>query len=171
MADGSLKLCPIPAPTEAFKSALSRWATGVAIVASEVAGEPWGVAVSSFTSLSVTPPRILFCIAKAGRSAAGLLQADEISINILGEDQRPMADAFAGGLDPGERFRDHAWERFPGRAPLLRGALANLRGQVRCRMDGGTHDVIIIDIEHAASADGAPLVYYAKNYRRLEDCA
>ena len=171
MADGSLKLCPIPAPVEAFKSALTRWATGVAIVASEVAGEPWGVAVSSFTSLSVTPPRILFCIAKAGRSASALLQSEEISVNILSEGQRSLAEAFAGGIDPEERFRGQAWERHPGRAPLLRGALANLRGQVRCRMDGGTHDVIIVDIEHAASADGAPLVYFAKTYRRLEDRA
>ena len=165
MADGSGFL---PAAVEAapFKEAMSRWATGVAIASCRFEGAPHGVAISSFTSVSVTPPRVLFCLSKTSRSALAFRHALEVGIALLPEDAEPLARRFSGGAEPHARFDPDAWDLDPRAPPRLRDALACIRGGVRCRLDAGSHEVLVVDVQDVTLGRGAPLLYSQRSYVR-----
>ncbi len=167
MADGSMKYHPVPVDEALFRQGLSLWASGVAIATCLRDSHPVGVTVSSFASVSVSPPRVLFCLSKASRSSAAFVLTDQVGINILADADRDLARAFAGGVEPGDRFADGHWRLEPGRAPRYDRALVQLSGQVRTRIDAGSHDILIVDVEHAASRNDAPLVYFARDFQSL----
>ena len=55
--------------SKAFRNTLGHFATGIAIAATRNAeGKPVGVTVNSFTSVSLSPPLILFCLDRAAKS-------------------------------------------------------------------------------------------------------
>ena len=167
MADGSMKYHPVPVDEALFRQGLSLWASGVAIVTCLEDGQPHGLTISSFTSVSSSPPRILFCLSKQSRSARAFTRADEVAVNILPQGRLEVARDFAGGAAPGERFTPADWNYADGRPPRLLDALVHLRGQVRNRLDARTHDIFIIDVEHAASSPGRPLIYFDRDFQGL----
>ena len=133
-----------------------------------VDGAPWGLTVSSFTSLSVHPPRVLFCLNKANRSSARFLEAETAAIDVLGEADDAVARRFSSGISAVERFSGADWDLAPGAPPRFRRSLARFEGRIRSRIEAGSHDVIIIDVKAADAGIGRPLLYHARGYRRAE---
>ena len=166
MADGSGFL-PAAVEAAAFKEGMSRWATGVAIATCRFEGTPHGLAISSFTSVSAAPPRVLFCLAKSSRSSLAFRHALEVGVGLLPDEAEPLALRFSGGAEPNARFDADAWDLDPRSPPRLRGALAHFRGIVRSRLDAGSHEVLVVDVQQVALGDGAPLIYARRGYRRL----
>lgn len=167
MADGSMKYHPVPVDEALFRQGLSLWASGVAIATCQQEGRPVGLTVSSFASVSVSPPRVLFCISKDSRSSRAFMLSDHVAINILSEADRDLAIAFAGGADPSDRFTDQGWRTAPGQPPRFDRALVQLSGLVRTRIDAGSHDILIVDVEQATSGEGAPLLYFSRTFQTL----
>lgn len=166
MADGSGFLPPA-CEAASFKEAMSRWATGVAIASCRFEGAPHGLAISSFTSVSATPPRVLFCLAKTSRSALAFRHALEVGVSLLPEDAAPLAQRFSGGAEPHTRFDGDAWDLDPRAPPRLHASLAHIRGGVRSRLDAGSHEVLVIDVQDVVLGEGAPLIYARRAYGRL----
>ena len=167
MADGSMKYHPVPVDEALFRQGLSLWTSGVAIATCVEDGRPVGVTVSSFASVSASPPRVLFCLSKSSRSSTAFVLTDHVAINILSEADRDLASAFAGGVAPTDRFTGGDWRLEPGRPPRYGRALVHLAGQVRTRIDAGSHDILIVDVEHAVCREAAPLVYFARDFQSL----
>ena len=70
--------------TRRFRDVLGHFATGVTIITAMDGDEPVGMAANSFTSLSLDPPLILFCVAHTSSHVA----ADRGSGHVRGEHPR-----------------------------------------------------------------------------------
>ena len=126
---------------------LSRFVTGVAVVSYVADGEPRGVTVNSFTSVSMDPPLILVSLARAAK-AAGHLSEVPFTINVLKASQLDIAMQFAGRPRDGVRV---AWHASGGDlAPVLGGALATFRCRPWQAYDGGDH---VLQLGRVAEAD------------------
>ncbi len=165
MADGSGFLPPA-CEAASFKEAMSRWATGVAVASCRFEGAPHGVAISSFTSVSAAPPRVLFCLSKTSRSALAFRHALEVGIALLPEHAEPLARRFSGGAEPHARFEPADWDLDLRAPPRLHAALAHFHGCVRSRLDAGSHEVLVIDVQDVRLGQGAPLLYSQRSYAR-----
>jgi flavin reductase (DIM6/NTAB) family NADH-FMN oxidoreductase RutF len=150
-----------------FRRACGRFATGVAIAAvTDEAGVPHGLTVSSFTSVSLEPPLVLICLGHAVTNIEEFRRARYFGLSFLCEEQRPISDRFAQkGHD---RFDGISW--YPGEsgAPLLSKALGAVECAAYQRLTSGDHDIFVGEVIRTAVRDGAPLLYYASRYRRLQ---
>ncbi|EJW13547.1 Nitrilotriacetate monooxygenase component B [Rhodovulum sp. PH10] len=152
-----------------FREALGRFPTGVAVVTACAAdGEPIGMTINSFSSVSLDPPLVLFSIARRAKSFAAWQAVSHYAVNVLAEDQEALSNRFAkAGPD---RFADLAVEAGPHGLPLFRGALAVLVCEAHARYDGGDHEIFlgrVTALSTAEPAGGAPLVFFSGRYRRL----
>ncbi|NQW11528.1 MAG: flavin reductase family protein [Alphaproteobacteria bacterium] len=152
---------------EAFRAVLGRYATGVTVVTTRDAdGTPYGLTVNSFTSVSLDPPLVLFCLDRAAGSFAAFESAQGFAVNILRADQSGISSRFA---DPAaKRFADEPIETWGSGAPILSEALAALDCTVHARHDGGDHVILIgrvLDLQLRTHDD--PLLYWCGAYRQL----
>ncbi|GHA08079.1 MULTISPECIES: flavin reductase family protein [Streptomyces] len=153
---------------EEFRATLGRFTTGVVAVTAVRAGDaaPVGLAVNSFTSVSLDPALVLFCIARTSTSWPRVRAAERFCVNILGADQRELSSRLAtSGAD---KFRGVRWSTTPAGTPVLDGAIGWLECSVEAEYPAGDHDVVIARVHRLSSReDGAPLVFYRGSYERL----
>ena len=130
-----------------LRSCLSRFVTGVAVVSYVAHGEPRGVTVNSFTSVSMDPPLILVSLARTAKAVSHLSKVP-FTINVLKASQLDIAMQFAGRPRDGVRV---AWKGSAGDlAPVLTGALATFRCRPWQAYDGGDH---VLQLGQVAEAD------------------
>jgi flavin reductase (DIM6/NTAB) family NADH-FMN oxidoreductase RutF len=153
----------------AFRDALSVFPTGVAVVtAISDAGERLGLTVSSFNSVSLSPPLVLFSVSRAAYGFAAWQRVDRYAVNILNEDQEIMSNRFARAM--GEK-----WEGvsvLPGETgvPILPNVLASLECVAHARHDGGDHEIFVgrvVAISPVHAAMPRPLVFFRGRYGKL----
>jgi 3-hydroxy-9,10-secoandrosta-1,3,5(10)-triene-9,17-dione monooxygenase reductase component len=151
-----------------FRAILGRFTTGVVAVTAlpEQGCTPAGLAVNSFTSVSLQPALVLICIARSSTSWPHVRSAARFCINILGEDQREISKRLAtSGTD---KFRGVRWTTTPNRTPILDGAIGWLECSIEAEYPAGDHTVVVARVHHLdADRDGAPLVFYRGSYGRL----
>jgi flavin reductase len=140
-----------------LRSCLSRFVTGVAVVSYVADGEPRGVTVNSFTSVSMDPPLILVSLARTAK-AAGHLSTAPFTINVLKASQLDIALQFAGRPREGLRV---TWKDTAGDlAPSLAGALATFRCRPWQAYDGGDHVLQLGRVAEAeVSGEEEPLLF------------
>lgn len=159
---------PTPIDRRVFREIMGRFPTGVAIVAARSTdGSPIGVTVNSFTSVSLDPPLILFCLSRTARSFSGFAAASVFSVNFLGRDRRALSQRFAMSPFDWQGVETETWET---RAPILSEAAAAIDCRVAARHDGGDHEIIVGRVVAMAMlADTPPLVYYRGAYSEVTD--
>lgn len=150
-----------------FRKTLGRFATGITVVtARDAQGVPHGLTVNSFTSVSLDPPLVLFCLGKSSTSLDLLLASNSFCINILSVDQEALSTRFASRLE--NRFEGVAWQTGETGSPLLGGALAALDCRKRQTVEAGDHYILVGEVLTATFREGDPLLYFASRYRRLD---
>lgn len=150
-----------------FRQALSRFASGVTVVTVATEGELHGMTASSFASVSLDPPRVLVCLDKNSHTRSLLEGSSSFAVNVLAVQQESISRAFASaGPKP---FGSLPHKKGDNGAPLLDGALAWIECTTTEIVDGGDHDIVIGDVTSCSSADGDPLIYFARGYRELGD--
>ena len=153
-----------------FRDALSHFATGVAIATANSRGQFLGTTISSFNSVSLTPPLVLFSIA---RSALGLdlwRAAENYGVTVLAEHQGELSNRFArSGID---KFKGLRVEAMENGAPLLPDWLAYFACEPYARHDGGDHEIFVGRVlafrYRRKPRHSRPLVFYRGKYRALE---
>jgi flavin reductase (DIM6/NTAB) family NADH-FMN oxidoreductase RutF len=149
-----------------FCLACGRYATGVAVATVlDAAGEPHGITVNSFTSVSLAPLLILICIDHRARVLDHFHPASPFAVNVLSEFQRPLSDHFASSQR--DRFEGVEWYPSSSGVPLLPRALAHLECTVHKRVPAGDHDIVLGEVLAARIEEGRPLVYFASGYHKL----
>ena len=150
-----------------FRAVLGRFATGVTVVTTRSPeGDPVGLTVNSFTSVSLDPPLILFCLDLEAGSLPAFEAASCFAVNILGTDQEAVSNRFADPL--AARFSANEFTGWSTGAPILADALAALDCTVHARHDGGDHVILVGRVQRLAVLDDAePLVYWRGSYRKL----
>ncbi|MEV1025797.1 flavin reductase family protein [Streptomyces sp. NPDC050264] len=111
MTQSTVRTVAAPAAaSDDFRTMMSSFPTGVAVVAAEdLDGTPRGMTCSSVCSVALDPPTLLVCLRAGSPTLQAVLASGEFTVNLLHEDARGVAELFASG-DP-ERFRVTPWER------------------------------------------------------------
>jgi|SRR5690606_22508811 len=147
-----------------MRAVLGHFATGVVAITGidPHTGAPAGLAANSFTSVSLDPPLIAFCVAATSTSWPLVRAAGIYTVNILSADQEPVCRQLATrGAD---KFRGIAWEPSPAGAPVLTGSLAWLEAEPEAEHPAGDHTIVVSRVRHLHAADLAPLVFFRGRY-------
>jgi flavin reductase (DIM6/NTAB) family NADH-FMN oxidoreductase RutF len=153
-----------------LRSAMGRFATGVAVVTSrDAAGAPVGTTANAVTSVSLDPPLVLVCLERASLTLRALREYGAFAVNVLAQTQREVSTVFA------RRGSDGAWAGVThgmcstGCARLA-GALATIDCSVDRLYPGGDHQIVVGRVEeiHLGDAAAAPLVFHGGTYVALE---
>lgn len=121
-------------------------------------GRPGGLTVSSVCSLSVVPPRVLFCVNQANRGHSAAVGAAHWCLHVLGPGQEHLARRFAGA---GDRFR--GLPVLSGAAPLLAGVAVRIELTADEVRDGGDHTILLARVRRVvAPAQGGGLVWHQR---------
>lgn len=148
------------APTAAdFKAVMRHFPTGVTVVTSMREGEPRGVTVSAFASVSVDPPLVLICINREARSYLYISSSQVFCVNILAGNQRYLAERFASHIRE-HQFDGVKYDTDVTGAAVLRGTVAHLDCEVVEEHHAGSHSIFIGKVVSAKSRTGSPLGYY-----------
>jgi flavin reductase (DIM6/NTAB) family NADH-FMN oxidoreductase RutF len=152
-----------------FREALGAFATGIAVVTAVTeGGERIGATVSSFNSVSLDPPLVLFSMARTSRAFTTWQNVSHFAVNVLAEHQDHVSTKFARSLnDKWEGARHVAGTHG---APLLSDTLAAFECARYANYDGGDHAIIVgrvLAVHHRKQADAVPLIFFGSKYRRL----
>ncbi|MEO6225344.1 MAG: flavin reductase family protein [Sphingomicrobium sp.] len=150
-----------------LRDALGCFATGVTVVTClGDDGQPAGLTVNSFTSVSLDPPLLLVCLHKAASSAAALIGAERFAINVLQTGQQPASIRFAARDE--DRFGDTQWSCGETGAPILAESLGVFECERFAVYDGGDHHILVGQVIKASFDGGLdPLLFFRGSYRRL----
>lgn len=149
-----------------FKDALSRFATGVCVVTTvRDDGAPAGLTISAFTSVSLDPPLVLFCLGCKSDALIRGARDGRFAINILAEDQEEVSETFAAQTP--DKFAQVAHSAAESGCPTINGALAVLECQVATIHDGGDHRIVVGRVERLRVLGGRPLLRYRGRYLRI----
>ena len=134
--------------------------TGVTVVAAcDEEGEPYGLTVNSFTSVSLDPPLVLVCIGERSSCHDRLVGADSFSVNLLSAEQGDVALRFASEPSQG-RFDEVDW--FPNMSgdPVLAGTVAWIRCSLSEVLNAGDHSILLGRVESSGLTDQPALVLH-----------
>jgi flavin reductase (DIM6/NTAB) family NADH-FMN oxidoreductase RutF len=155
---------------ELLRQVMRHWTTGVTVVTSAVDGMIHGMTVNSFTSISLDPPVVHVSLANATRTHAMVKRSGIFGITLLGEDQKDIADTFAGRTtDDADRFLGLETFSLVTGSPLIKGGLASLDCRVRGSLEVGSTTVFFGDVVASKEQNNHwPLVYFNRLYRGLQ---
>lgn len=151
-----------------FRSAMAGMATSVSVVTAQRGSERIGRTVTSMLSLSMNPPTLLVSIDIMSRLADLIAKTGGFSLALLADDQADVADAFAGRVEPEERFNSGRWSRWPSGHPMLLGAVTVVDCDVIGAMETGTHVLFAgAVIEAETTSSRSPLLWQRHDYHGL----
>ena len=153
-----------------FRRALGEFATGVAVITAQGQGEDLnGMTMSSFNSVSLDPPLVLFSVDRKANSLPAMLQAKGFAVNILAREQENISNRFAKALS--DKWADVKRTVGHAEAPLITGALAHFECEPYANYDGGDHVVFVVRVLRYAVRAGnpAPLIFFRGRYRDVVD--
>jgi flavin-dependent trigonelline monooxygenase, reductase component len=160
----------MPFDLKLYRSALGSFATGVTIVtARDAHGIGHGLTVNSFTSVSLDPPLVLWCLGNKSDSYALFSKTDHYAINVLSAHSHDLAMRFAGKGD--QRFgADEAGVLETG-APVLAAAIGIFDCKVVQRIDAGDHLILIGQTQAFATKDDPGLTYFRGRFAATDSLA
>lgn len=156
---------------EAFRSAASKFPSGVAVVTSRHEDLVHGITVSAFSSLSLDPPQVLVCVSRWSKLNEMVLRSNAFAVNILADDQAAISNQFAKqGRDPVRDFSEvgiASTTRATG-MPVIDGAAAYFDCVVVMACESGDHSVFMGDVVDAAAEESrGPLLFFDRKYRHI----
>lgn len=143
----------------AFKQAMRHVPTGVTVVTSLKEGEPRGITVNAFASVSADPPTLLICINREARSYLYISSSRIFCVNVLAGEQRHLAEHFAGKVRE-RQFAEIAYDVDATGAPVLRGTIAHFDCEVEHEHHAGSHSILIGRVVSCKARSGSPLGYF-----------
>jgi flavin reductase (DIM6/NTAB) family NADH-FMN oxidoreductase RutF len=157
-----------PAPAQ-MKDVLSRFASGVTVVTTLHEGAPYGLTVSAFSAVSLSPPRVLVCLGNDTDSKPLVERAGRFAVHILGKDHAGLGLRFAKlAADAGDPFEGLPYRSEQTGSPILDQCLAWLDCTIASTAQVGDHTVFVGAVEAAGlGADGEPVLYYRRGWRVL----
>ena len=150
-----------------FRDALGSLAAGVSVITARHLSDAIGITVSSLTSLSLSPPLILFCLDLKSKSKAAFAPRKTFAVNILSDEQKSLAQHFAAA---GKKSWDHiAYEENKFGIRVLKKSIATLVCTVTKQHKSGDHVIIIGKVDAVSSVDkhAKPLLYFRRHYHDL----
>jgi flavin reductase (DIM6/NTAB) family NADH-FMN oxidoreductase RutF len=151
--------------SRSFRHALGRFPTGVSVVMAQVPGQPpVGLTVSSFNSVSLEPPLVVWSLSKNSSSMWVFEQCERYTIMVLAAHQADLAQRFATGSS-NERLAGLALAECPNGSPKLAIPCAALfECHNRHQYHEGDHVVLIGEVENCEHSPLMPLIYHSGGF-------
>lgn len=146
-----------------FRNALGQFATGVTVITSvNSQDDPVGVTASSFNSVSLEPPLVLWSLAKNADSLAAYQTSGYFCVHILSSEQEALSQRFAArGTD---KFAGLEWDKGIGSVPLLSDYAAQFQCKTTYQYEGGDHVIFVGEVLEYQVRDDQPLVFHRGGY-------
>ncbi len=142
---------------------------GVTVVTTQADDGPKGMTVSSFTSVSLSPPLVLVSIAKGPQLHDPYREAKGFAVNFLADDQKSVSDRFAGRTEARDRFEGLKFKLGESGSPIIDGVRAVIECKTWKVYEGGDHSLIVGEVVGVQQlSNKKPLVYYAQQYTTTE---
>lgn len=150
----------------ALRQVFGQFATGVTIVTTgDQNGSPVGMTASSFNTVSLDPPLVLWCIDRKAGCFDAFNSCDHFAIHVLNQKQSDLSSLFARkGVD---RFRQVPYELSQEGVPLLQEYCARLECSIAHRYAGGDHVIMVGQVQAMQTQDHAPLVFHRGRYAQI----
>lgn len=149
-----------------LRQVFGQFATGVTIVTTgSDTGEAVGMTVSSFNTVSLDPPLILWCIDKKTGCFDAFDRCKHFAIHVLSEQQDELSSLFARrGVD---KFSGLGYHMNEYGVPLLHEYCARLQCTLTARHEGGDHLIMVGRVDAMHTQDRAPLIFHRGHYARI----
>jgi flavin reductase (DIM6/NTAB) family NADH-FMN oxidoreductase RutF len=150
----------------ALRDTFATFPSGVATVAAQVDGEPIGLIVSSFVTVSLDPPLVSVCIDHGSTTWPRLRQAERIGVSVLANAHERTARQFAGPAIG--RFTDIEVRVIESGAVLIDEAAGWFECSIYDEVPAGDHDVVLLRVHgHRRGVATEPLVFHRSRFRGL----
>lgn len=148
-------IIPGPDTARAYRDALACFGTGVTVVTTMTDDGPLAMTANSFASVSLDPPLVLWCPARASLRHDALVAASRYVIHVMAEDQQATAVHFAGS---GHDFSGIEWKECNG-LPILSGCIARFECRRSAVHGAGDHSIVVGRVESATFHPGKGLIF------------
>lgn len=148
-----------------FKDVMSLWATGISVITTiDEEGKEYGFTANSFTSVSLDPMLVSFCIVSTSPTLLQIEKSQKFAISILSDLQEDIAKHFATSRQ--DKFKDINYKNCPEtKCPYLENALGWLECTVQHQYPGGDHDIFVGEvIGLSLNPAKKPLIYFNRGY-------
>ena len=142
-----------------FRHAMRRIPTGVTVVTTLKEGEPRGITVNAFASVSLEPPSLLICVNREARSYLFISSSRIFCVNVLAGNQRELAEHFSGKVRE-RQFAGVDYSIDATGAPVLSGAIAHFDCALEVEYHAGSHSILIGRVLSCSGRPGSPLGYF-----------
>lgn len=151
---------------EAYKEVMSYWPSGVTLVTTVFEGEPYGMTVSSFTSVSLHPAMISLCVDKRAQMCEILQKTQRLAVSILDSSQVELAKIFADHqLEMPQRFGEARFEQSDTESPVLAQCLGWVDCHIHSSHDTGDHVIYVAEVKKARTLEQKdPVIYYRRGW-------
>jgi flavin reductase (DIM6/NTAB) family NADH-FMN oxidoreductase RutF len=150
-----------------FRNALGCFPTGVMVMTSSGGREGMiGVTINSFSSVSLAPPLVSFCLADTLTEFETLLETEHFALNVLRADQQDLSNQFAKtGPD---KWRGVSYREGANSAPIIEPNHAVLLCSKHTQLECGDHVIVVARVEDFEyDGEEPPLLFYRGQYRQL----
>jgi flavin reductase (DIM6/NTAB) family NADH-FMN oxidoreductase RutF len=152
-----------PLDARHFRNALSQFATGVTIITTRLGdGTFFGLTASSFNSVSLSPPLVLWSLAQGASSLPLFTNNSHYVINVLAGDQAELAARFARRIE--NRFDGIDFDLSHTGLPILKGVAAWFECHNRSRYPEGDHVIFVGEVERCDVVPKPALVFHAGQF-------
>ncbi len=151
-----------------FRNAMGRFATGVTVITTvDENGELFGLTANSFSSLSLDPPLVLFCLDLKALSFDAFKSATHFAVSVLAEEQQDLSSHFA--RSGAGKWNGVQFDTSESGCPVLPGCIVGMECRKHAIYDGGDHVIIVGEVLnfHSEEGDGRPLLFYQGRYSGL----
>lgn len=154
--------------SEEFKAAVGKFPTGVTVVSTSYEGKLWAFTANSFTSVSLEPSLISFCLDKAATSFKIFKESPYFAISILSSDQADLSVHFASHIL--NKFHSIKYKIGEySNAPLINGAISFIECKKYDQFECGDHFIFVGEVKKIyIDETKSPLLYFAKTYLELK---
>ena len=151
-----------------YRRALGAFSTGVCVVTAHTPEGAFGITVNSFTSVSLDPPLILWCLDEGSERHGLFAAAERFAVHVLPVEDREMSDRFAWGVC---RLSSDEFDSSSAEPPRLKNALTRLDCVATERIIMGDHLTIVGAVKGFETRPGAGLTYFRGRYGVAEEPA
>lgn len=149
-----------------FRAALGGFATGVTVVTTlDDEGTPFGVTASSFNSVSLDPPLVLWSLARTAQSIAAFQASGHFAVHVLAAEQEALSNHFS--RSGGDKFASLKWNKGSLGSPLFAKFASRFECQTLHQYEGGDHIIFVGKVVGFDQQDEKPLVFHQGAYAEL----
>jgi len=155
----------MPVDDTTFRRTLGNFATGVTVMTTRdpATGKPVGVTVNAFSSVSLDPPLVLFCLGLRSELLDIFKANGHYAVNVLAQDQEDLSGRFSRRGD--DKFAEVRTSDGAGGVPVIDGCVASLECQLSDVLDGGDHAILVGRVLDAHyHPETVPLLYFRGGY-------